>query len=140
MAKRIIGLDLGTKTLGIAMSDPSGIIATGLETFRFQEKYFNLALAHLAELAKQYEISLFVIGLPRHMNGDIGEKANTVLSFKQRLEELLGIPVVAFDERMTTMIATRYLLEADLSRSKRKKVIDKMAAVEILQNYLDSPK
>jgi putative Holliday junction resolvase len=140
MAKRIVGLDLGSRTLGIAISDPTNLIATGVETFRFEEKHYIRALEHLDELITKYDVGLFVIGLPRHMNGDYGEKADTVMSFKSKLEERTKIKVVTSDERWTSVIATRRLLEADLSRNKRKQVIDKMAAVEILQNYLDMKK
>ncbi len=137
---RVIGLDLGTKTLGIALSDPLGIIATGVETFRFDENDYEMAINRVQYYLNLHQIKTIVIGLPLHMNGDVGTKANEILAFKQKLEEKFHLPVVTIDERWTTKLATNRLLQADMSREKRKKVIDKMAAVVILQNYLDSKK
>lgn len=134
---RIAGLDLGSKTMGIAISDLTNLIATGLETFHFEEKHYNKALEYLGTIISKYEVKLIVIGLPRHMSGDISEHGKRVLSFKEKIEERYQIKVVTSDERWTSVITHRRLLEADLSRSKRKRIVDKMAAVEILQNYLD---
>lgn len=134
---RIIGLDLGTRTCGIALSDPMGIIASGYENYRFKENDFEDALNHIKDICQKMSIEKIVIGLPKHMNGDLGEKCELVLSFKKRLEEETKLEVITVDERWTTVIATKRLLEADLSRKKRKEVIDKMAAVEILQGYLN---
>lgn len=132
----MLGLDLGTKTLGIAISDDLGIIASGLENFRFEEENYDKAVARVVQLVKERNITKVVLGKPVHMNGDEGDKVELVNSFKAKLEEY-NISVVLLDERWTTKMATRRLLEADLSRSKRKKVIDMMSAVIILQNYLD---
>ena len=132
---RLIGLDLGTRTCGIALSDPMGIIASGYENYRFKENNFDDPLMHIKEICQNMNIEKIVIGLPKHMNGDLGEKCELVLSFKKRLEEETKLEVITVDERWTTVIATKRLLEADLSRKKRKEVIDKMAAVEILQGY-----
>lgn len=137
---RIIGLDLGTKTLGIAISDPLGIIATGIETFRFEEEDYEKAYERVAFYLKQYAIKQVVIGLPLHMSGEAGDKAKEAMAFKQELEKRFLVAVDLLDERWTTKLANSRLLEADISRKKRKKVIDKMAAVIILQNYLDSKK
>ena len=134
---RIIGLDLGTRTCGIALSDPMGIIASGYENYRFKENDFEDALNHIKDICQKMSIEKIVIGFPKHMNGDLGEKCELVLSFKKRLEEETKLEVITVDERWTTVIATKRLLEADLSRKKRKEVIDKMAAVVILQSYLD---
>lgn len=132
----MLGLDLGTKTLGIAISDDLGIIASGLENFRFEEENYEKAIARVVEIVKERNVSKVVLGKPVHMNGDEGDKVELVNNFKSKLEEH-NISVVLLDERWTTKMATRRLLEADLSRSKRKKVIDMMSAVIILQNYLD---
>ena len=135
---RYLGLDLGSVTLGMALSDSLGMIATGLETYRFPPERYDLALNHVKEVVKDKKVDKIVLGYPKHMNGDIGEKALLCEDFKRQIEEAIEIEVILMDERMTTMVANRRLLEADISRKKRKKVIDKMAAVVILQNYLDS--
>ena len=134
---RLLGLDLGTRTCGIAVSDPMGIIASGYENYRFRENDFENALMHIKEICDKMNIEKIVIGLPKHMNGDLGEKCELVLAFKEKLENLTNLEVITVDERWTTVIANRRLLDADLSRKKRKEVIDKMAAVEILQGYLN---
>lgn len=137
---RILGLDLGTKTLGIAVSDPLGIIATGVETFRFEEMDYESAYARLKYYIDAYGIKQIVLGLPLHMTGEHGEKAKEVVRFKENVESRFPVNVALLDERWTTKLATNRLLQADVSRGKRKQVIDKMAAVVILQNYLDSKK
>ena len=134
---RLLGLDLGTRTCGIAVSDPMGIIASGYENYRFRENDFDNALMHIKEICDKMNIEKIIIGLPKHMNGDLGEKCELVLAFKEKLEKLTNLEVITVDERWTTVIANRRLLDADLSRKKRKEVIDKMAAVEILQGYLN---
>ncbi len=134
---RVLGLDLGTKTLGIAISDATGLIATGIENFTFRPFDYEAAYKRLDEIIQKYGVEDIVIGMPYHMNGDAGKSVESVIKFKTILEERVGIIVHTMDERWTTKLATQYLLEADLSRNKRKKVIDKMSAVVILQNYLD---
>ena len=134
---RLLGLDLGTRTCGIAISDPMGIIASGYENYRFRENDFENALMHIKEICDKMSIEKIIIGLPKHMNGDLGEKCEMVLAFKEKLENLTNLEVITVDERWTTVIANRRLLDAYLSRKKRKEVIDKMAAVEILQGYLN---
>ena len=134
-----MGLDLGSKTLGIAISDALGMIAHGVETFRFPENQDTLAVNRVKELCEQEHISKIVLGLPKHMNGDIGIRGEISLKFKEKLEKNIdGVEVILSDERLTTKIAENSLIFADVSRKKRKQVIDKMAAVTILQGYLDS--
>ena len=139
MAK-ILGLDLGTRTIGIAISDALEMIASAVETHRFKEDDFDSALNRVVEIVKEKKVSKIVLGYPKHMNGDIGDKALLCEDFKNKLVEALGIEVILVDERWTTKLATNRLLEFDLSRNKRKQIIDKMAAVVILQNYLDGKK
>lgn len=136
---KILGLDLGSRTCGIAMSDVLGMIAHGVETFRFRDNDYQTCAKHIKEIVEQNDIQVVVLGLPKHMNGDIGERGEISIAFKQMLEEMIdNIEVVLIDERLTTKIAENQLIFADVSRKKRKKVIDKMAAVTILQGYLDS--
>lgn len=134
---KILGLDLGSKTIGIAISDIMGIIAMGVETYRFNEERYDLALNRVVEIVKEKKVEKIVLGYPKHMNGDIGDRAKLCEEFKANLEKMLNIEVILVDERWTTKLAESRLLEADVSRKKRKQVIDKMAAVVILQNYLD---
>lgn len=136
--EKILGLDLGSRTCGIAMSDALGMIAHGVETFRFQEDQYSVAAKHVKEIVEQNGIHTIVLGLPKHMNGDIGERAQISIRFKDMLEKMMDVNVVLVDERLTTVVAENQLIFANVSRKKRKKVIDKMAAVTILQGYLDS--
>ncbi len=136
--EKIIGLDLGSKTLGIAISDALGMIAHGVETFRFEEDRYDLAIKRVKELCNQQNVSTVVLGLPKHMNGDVGIRGQISIDFKEELEkQIAGINVILVDERLTTKVAQNSLIFADVSRKKRKQVIDKMAAVTILQGYLD---
>ena len=141
--KKVLGLDLGSRTCGIAMSDILGMIAHGVETFRFKPDDYLTCAKHVKEIVEKNEIETIVLGLPKHMNGDIGERGQISIEFKhdaanQQLEEMIeGINVILVDERLTTVVAENQLLFADVSRKKRKQVIDKMAAVAILQGYLD---
>ncbi len=135
--KRYLGLDIGDRTIGVAVSDLLGLTAQGVETVRRK----NLAsdIARLGELMQQYETRELVSGYPKNMNGSEGERCEVVRSFIDEVKKVYpDIHVMFWDERLSTVAATRSLLEADLSRRKRKKVIDKMAAVFILQGYLDS--
>ena len=132
---RLMGLDVGTKTIGVALSDPLGWTAQGLEVIR--RKGLERDLQRLAEIIQEYEVHKAVIGLPKNMNGTIGPQAESVLDFVKEFQAKLGIPVEMWDERLTTVAAQRTLIEADVSRQKRKQVIDKMAAVMILQGFLD---
>ena len=136
---KIMGLDLGSKTLGIALSDSLGLIAHGLETFRFNENNYQKALKRVIEICDLENIETIVLGLPKHMNGDIGERAELSIQFKQMIESKMPkVEVILVDERLTTKVMTQQLIFADVSRKKRKQVIDKMAAVAILQGYLDT--
>ena len=134
---KILGLDLGTRTIGIAVSDSLEMIASAVETYRFREDDFDSALKRVVDVVNEKKITKIVLGYPKHMNGDIGDKALLCEDFKNKLVDKLGLEVILIDERWTTKLAQNRLLEFDLSRNKRKQIIDKMAAVVILQNYLD---
>jgi putative Holliday junction resolvase len=137
---RYLGFDLGTRTLGISISDETKTIATGLTTLRFNDSDYDSILDEIKNIVKEKNIEKIVLGLPKNMNNTLGERAETTLKFKENLEEYLNIEVVMQDERLSTVAAHNYLLEANLSRKKRKKVVDKMAANIILQTYLDIEK
>ena len=141
MIGKVLGLDLGEKSLGIAVSDLMGIIATGVENFRFESMDFDKAMERVKFYCKRDNIKEIALGLPLHMSGDESDHSLMCREFKARIEkEMPGVKVALVDERWTTKQANRYLLEADLSRNKRKKVIDKMAAVCILEPYLPTRK
>jgi putative Holliday junction resolvase len=134
---RYLGLDLGSRTLGIAIST-SGIIASNLETIRFRDDDYDYAINYTKELCIKEKIDVVVLGLPKHMNGDEGIRADISKDFKKKLEELLpSIKVVLTDERLTTVIVDKTMISGNMSRDKRKKLKDEMAAVVILQDYLD---
>ena len=135
--RRLIGLDLGSKTVGVAISDPLGMLARTLTTVRFSDYDLDTACKQVVELCKQNGVSEVVLGLPRHMNGDIGDSGQMSLDFKEMLLKAGLESVTMWDERLTTVAATRLLISADVSRKKRKEVIDQLAAVGILQSYLD---
>lgn len=135
-----MGLDLGSVTLGVATSDALGWIASSLTTIRFAPNDYDAALKQLLPLIQENRIETIVLGLPKHMNGDIGEKGEICLAFKAMIEEQCDVPVVMWDERLTTVAAQKLLISQNVSRAKRKKIIDQMAAVQILQGYLDSKK
>lgn len=133
-----MGLDVGSKTIGVAVSDMLGWTAQGIKTIRWDEEDITSADDELRQIIQEHEISEVVIGLPKHMNNDIGDRGEKALHYQKHIERTFQLPTVMWDERLSTMAAERVLLEADVSRKKRKKVIDKMAAVMILQGYLDS--
>ena len=136
---RIMGLDYGTKTVGVAVSDPLGITAQAVETIeRKAENKLRQTLARIETLAKEYEVEKFVLGLPKHMNNDIGERAEKSMEFGEMLRRRTGIEVIMWDERLTTVSAESTLIEAGVRRENRKQFIDQIAAVFILQSYLDS--
>lgn len=137
---RIVGLDLGNRTLGIAMSDTLGLIAQGLETLRFEEGNFQIALDYLKQFVDNNKVDLIVLGLPKNMDGSIGFQGQVVQEFQANLQKMIAIPIQLWDERLTTKMATQVLLQADVSRKKRKEHVDKIAATVILQSYLDSRK
>lgn len=135
---KVMGLDVGSKTVGVAVSDAMGWTAQGIETIKIDESAGNFGMKRIKELVKEHDISSFVVGYPKNMNNTAGPRAEASERYAKALEEKFGMPAILWDERMTTMAAERVLLEADVSRKKRKTVIDKMAAVMILQGYLDS--
>ena len=136
---KILGLDVGSKTVGIAISDLMGWTAQGLDTLRIDENNNELGIEQLVDIIKKHGVGTVVIGLPKNMNNSIGFRGEASLQYKEKLQEALPfIEIIMWDERLSTMAAEKSLLEADVSRQKRKKLIDKMAAVFILQGYLDS--
>ena len=136
---KILGLDVGSKTVGIAISDLMGWTAQGLDTLRINEEQEDLGIDQLVKIIKDNQVGTVVIGLPKNMNNSIGFRGEASIKYKEKLQESIpSIDIVMWDERLSTIAAERSLLEADVSRQKRKKVIDKMAAVFILQGYLDS--
>ena len=136
---KILGLDVGSKTVGIAISDLMGWTAQGLDTLRINEEQDDLGIDQLVKIIKDNQVGTVVIGLTKNMNNSIGFRGEASIKYKEKLQESIpSIDIVMWDERLSTMAAERSLLEADVSRQKRKKVIDKMAAVFILQGYLDS--
>ena len=136
---RVMGLDYGSKTVGVAISDPLGITAQGIETIhRKAENKLRQTLARIEELVKEYEVDKLVLGFPKHMNNTIGDRAEKSLELKAMLERRTGLPVIMWDERLTTLEAERTLIESKVRREDRKKYVDKIAAVFISQGYLDS--
>lgn len=136
---RIMGLDYGSKTVGVAMSDPLGITAQAVETiWRKEENKLRKTCARIEELIREYQVERIVLGLPKHMNNDVGERAERALEFGEMLKRRTGLEVVMWDERLTTVEAERTLIENKVRRENRKQYIDKIAAVFILQGYLDS--
>jgi len=136
---RYLGLDLGSKTLGMAISDRTGLIASSLKIVRHNENYVSL-IPEVKKIVEEYEVEEIVLGLPKNMNNTIGPKGELSFQFKKMLEEKLNIKVNLEDERLTTKQATDILIMNDTSRKKRKQVIDSMAATIILQSYLDKIK
>ncbi len=136
---RYLGLDLGSRTLGMAVSDALGIIASSYKIVRHNEEYDRL-LEEVQATVEEKKIEAIVLGLPKNMNNTIGPKGELSFQFKEKLENKLGIPVYLEDERLTTKQAENILINNDTSRKKRKKVIDSMAATIILQSYLDKNK
>ena len=136
---RIMGLDFGSKTVGVAVSDPLGITAQGIEIVRrTSENKLRKTLARIEELVTEYEVTEIVLGFPKNMNNTIGERAEKSLAFKEMLERRTGLPVVMWDERLTTVAANRTLIEGGVRRENRKDYVDMLSAVYILQGYLDS--
>jgi len=135
---RILGLDVGTKTVGVAVSDPFGWTAQGLEIIQINEAKEEFGTDRLGEIIAEYNVEKIVVGLPKHMDGTLGERAEASIRYGDLIIEMFDLPVDYADERLTTAQANRMMIEeGDVSRKKRKKVIDKVAAVMILQNYLD---
>lgn len=134
--KKIMGLDYGDRRIGVAVSDVFGWTAQGVEVI--ERRRDGAELDRIALLVKEHEVGEIVVGLPKNMNGTIGPRGEICMEFASTLRESLSLPVHLWDERLSTVSAERALLEADVSRKKRKQVVDKMAAGLILQNYLDS--
>ncbi len=135
---RILGLDYGSRTVGVAISDMMGWTAQSLETItRKEENKLRKTLARIEALVKEYEVEKIVLGYPKHMNNDEGDRCEKTESFKEMLERRTGLPVILQDERMSTASAERILMEGGVRRENRKEFVDKMAAAFILQTYLD---
>ncbi|MCD8379779.1 MAG: Holliday junction resolvase RuvX [Lachnospiraceae bacterium] len=135
---RIMGLDLGSKTVGVAISDPLLITAQGLEIIRRKdENKLRQTLARIEELIVQYDVGEIVLGFPKHMNNDIGDRAQFSLDFQEKLERRTGLRVALWDERLTTVSADKIMMEAGVRRENRKEYVDQIAASIILQEYLD---
>ena len=136
---RILGLDYGSKTVGVAVSDPLGLTAQKVETiWRKQENKLRQTLARIEELIAEYEVEKIVLGFPKNMNNKVGERAEKALEFGEMLKKRTGLEVIMWDERLTTVEADRTLIEAGVRRENRKQYLDGIAAVFILQGYLDS--
>ena len=136
---RILGLDYGSKTVGVAVSDPLGLTAQKVETiWRKQENKLRRTLARIEELIAEYEVEKIVLGFPKNMNNTVGERAEKAVEFGEMLKKRTGLEVIMWDERLTTVEADRTLIEAGVRRENRKQYLDGIAAVFILQGYLDS--
>ena len=136
---RIIGLDYGSRTVGVAVSDPLLVTAQAVETItRNEENKLRKTLARIEELCREYEADRIVLGYPKNMNNTVGDRASKSEEFREMLVRRCNIPVILWDERLTTVEAQRVLMESGVRRENRKQVIDKIAAVFILQSYLDS--
>ena len=136
---RILGLDYGSKTVGVAVSDPLKITAQTVETIvRKEENKLRKTLARIEELVKEYEVESIVLGLPKKMNNSLGDRAEKTMEFRSMVERRTGLPVVLWDERLTTVAAERTLIESSVRRENRKEYIDQIAASFILQGYLDA--
>ena len=134
---RCLGLDLGSKTLGIAISDRTNFIASVYKTIFFKDEDYSSLIEPLKEIVKNEDIGTIVLGLPKNMNNSLGPRALITLEFKEMIEKELNLPVVMEDERLTSVISNNILISANISRNKRKKKVDGMAAEIILQSYLD---
>lgn len=132
---RILGLDVGDRTIGVAISDPLGFTAQGITTIK--RKNEEIDLSELKKICDQYGVDTILVGLPKNMNGTLGPQGEKAIEFSKKIEEVINIKVEMWDERLTTVAAHKAMLEADLSRAKRKKIVDKIAATYILQGYLD---
>ena len=135
---RIMGLDFGSKTVGVAISDPLFITAQGIEIIRRKdENHLRQTLSRIEALIEEYEVTEIVLGLPKNMNNTMGVRAELSLDFKEKLERRTGLPVTMWDERLTTVAADKAMMEAEIRRENRKEYVDMIAAVFILQGYLD---
>lgn len=137
---RYLGLDLGTKTLGISMSDKLGIIASSYKTIRFENEDYNSLLPQIKEIIDQNEVDIVVLGLPRNMNNTLGERANITIEFKEKLSKYLNMEIYMQDERLSSVEANNYLIQSDMSRKKRKTKVDSVAATIILETFMERRK
>ncbi len=133
-----MGLDLGARTCGVALSDIMGMIASPVETIRFAEDDYETACGRVVELIKANNVKKVVLGLPKHMNGDVGVRGEISIRFKEMLLEKADVEVILWDERLTTVSAQKSMIASNMNRKKRHRMVDTMAAVIILQGYLDS--
>ena len=137
---RYLGIDLGSKTVGLAMSDPTNTIASSYKTIFFENEDYESTIKEIKDIVEEYNIKKIVLGLPKNMNNTLGERAIITTKYKKLLEDNLNIEVDFYDERLTSVISNSLLIEADMSRKKRKKKVDKIAAKIILQDYLNKEK
>ena len=137
---RYLGIDLGSKTVGLAMSDTTLTIASTYKTIFFKDEDYNSTINEIKDIIKEYNITKIILGLPKNMNNTLGERAEITLKYKELLEKSTDLPVIMFDERLTSVISNSILIEADMSRKKRKKKVDSIAAQIILQDYLNKEK
>ncbi len=137
---RYLGIDLGSKTVGLAMSDATLTIASSYKTIFFNDEDYSSTISEIIEIVKDYNITKIILGLPKNMNNTLGERALITTKYKELLEEKINIPIILFDERLTSVISNSILIEADISRKKRKKKVDSIAAQIILQDYLNKEK
>lgn len=137
---RYLGIDLGSKTVGLAMSDTTLTIASTYKTIFFKDENYNSTINEIKDIIKEYNITKIILGLPKNMNNTLGERAEITLKYKELLEKSTDLPVIMFDERLTSVISNSILIEADISRKKRKKKVDSIAAQIILQDYLNKEK
>ena len=137
---RYLGIDLGSKTVGLAMSDTTLTIASTYKTIFFKDEDYNSTINEIKDIIKENNITKIILGLPKNMNNTLGERAEITLKYKELLEQSTGLPIIMFDERLTSVISNSILIEADMSRKKRKKKVDSIAAQIILQDYLNKEK
>lgn len=137
---RILGLDLGTKTLGVALSDETKTVASNLKTIRFENENYDSLISEIDKLIKDYNVELIVLGLPKNMNNTIGTRAEIALDFKEKIQNNLNIEVEMQDERLSSKEANNIMISGNVRRNKRKKKVDSLAASIILQTYLDKKK
>lgn len=137
---RYLGIDLGSKTVGLAMSDATLTIASSYKSIFFNDEDYSSTISEIIEIVKDYNITKIILGLPKNMNNTLGERALITTKYKELLEEKINIPIILFDERLTSVISNSILIEADISRKKRKKKVDSIAAQIILQDYLNKEK
>ena len=137
---RYLGIDLGSKTVGLAMSDTTLTIASTYKTIFFKDEDYNSTINEIKDIIKENNITKIILGLPENMNNTLGERAEITLKYKELLEKSTDLPVIMFDERLTSVISNSILIEADMSRRKRKKKVDSIAAQIILQDYLNKEK